>query len=126
MWDNIDNEKGIERNKKMMLNDIERRAMISAHSKRKCNTKYLEILYLERELLETDIHFTLYRLWDGWRIVIYDIDGNYLTDVIDHSGSYGSEDDLLEVMGAPVEDTNGDSVEGCLSVFDILKRLCEL
>jgi hypothetical protein len=126
MWYNIDNEKGIERNKKMMLNDIEKTAIISTHSKSKCNTKYLEILYLERELLKTDIHFTLRRLYDGWQIVMYDIDGNYFADVVEHSGSYGSEDDLLEVMGALVEDTNDDEVQGCLSAFDILERLHEL
>jgi hypothetical protein len=109
----------------MMLNDIERTA-ISAHSKSKCNTKHLEILYLERELLKTDIHFTLSRLYDGWQIVIYDIDGNYLTDVIEHSWSYGSEDDLLEVMGALAKNTDGDSVEGYLSAFGILERLRNL
>lgn len=124
MWYNIDNEKGIERNKKMFLNEVERTAIISHYNKSKCNIRYLEILFLERELLETDIHFTLHRLYDGWQIVIYDRDGNYLTDVIEHSGSYGAEDDLLEVMGALVEDTNDDDeVEGYLSAFDILEKL---
>ena len=98
--------KGIERNKKMFLNDVERTAIISHYNKSKYNIRYLEILFLERELLESDIYFTLHRLYDGWQIVIYDIDGNYFADVIEHSGSYGSENDLLEVMGALVEDQN--------------------
>lgn len=47
-----------------------------------------------------------------------------VSDAIEHFMSYGSEDDLLEIMGLT---ENGDSVEGGLTaqeVFERFKRHC--
>lgn len=57
-----------------------------------------------------------------WRdqIIVYDEDGHRLWDAVCHIGSYGAEQDLIEVMGDQV---THDDVEGFLTAEDIIKVL---
>jgi hypothetical protein len=43
-------------------------------------------------------------------------------DVICHSGSYGHEEGLLEIMGL-VDKDHGDSVEGYLTAREVFRRI---
>lgn len=63
------------------------------------------------------IPFTVRSLYDGMQILC---DG---WDAICHKGSYGHESGLIEVMGAPVCQSDCDDVEGWLTAQDILDRL---
>ena len=46
-------------------------------------------------------------------------------DAICHSGSYGAEEGLLEIMGTIVRDNAGDCVEGWLTAEDVIERIKE-
>lgn len=59
---------------------------------------------------------------DFHQIVVYN-DEKPIWDVICHTGSYGYEQGLLEVMGSIVSKDVGDSVEGWLTADEIIKRL---
>ena len=73
---------------------------------------------LAKGLLENGIEFYYYDCWDGVQICC---DG---WDVICHSGSYGHEQGLLEVMGTVARvDDDDDDVEGWLTAEEILQRL---
>lgn len=91
--------------------------------------KYLtEIEKLHKGLTERGISHIMHPLWDGYQIVVgsSDLEDRKNTsdswDAVCHSGSYGHEDNLLEIMGCLVED-DGDDVEGFLTAEDILKRI---
>ena len=71
---------------------------------------------LAKGLLENSIEFYYYDCWDGVQIVC---DG---WDAICHSGSYGHEQGLLEIMGTIVR-ADDDDVEGWLTAEEILQRL---
>ena len=68
---------------------------------------------LAKGLLENNIEFYYYDCWDGVQIVC---------DAICHSGSYGHEQGLLEVMGTIARAVE-DDVEGWLTAEEILQRL---
>jgi hypothetical protein len=74
-------------------------------------------------LVTLGIEFTYKRLFDGCQIVVKD--KCYDWDAICHSGSYGHETGLLEVMGNIVDlnKTGGDTVEGFLTANDILEKI---
>lgn len=68
---------------------------------------------------------------NGWRcidrhqIAVYEDPEKtkFSWDAICHLGSYGYEDGLLEVMGAPVvRDSDGDDVCGYLTAEDVIER----
>lgn len=62
------------------------------------NEKYTEILKLNDLLSKTKIPYSIDRMYDGWQIV-YFFKGERIGDVVQHFGSYGSEDNKLEIMG---------------------------
>lgn len=73
---------------------------------------------LVKGLTENGVEFYYYDCWDGVQIVC---DG---WDAICHSGSYGHEQGLLEIMGTIVRaDDDDDDVEGWLTAEEILQRL---
>lgn len=73
---------------------------------------------LAKGLIENGVEFDYYDCWDGVQIVC---DG---WDAICHSGSYGHEQGLLEIMGTIVRaDDDDDDVEGWLTAEEILQRL---
>ena len=88
------------------------------------DTRYQEILKLDALLTEKGIPHTLQKHMDGWQ-VIYPEDGEErVLDAIEHFGSYGNEEDLLEIMGllTPEEEEN-DSVLGYLTAEEVCKRI---
>lgn len=88
------------------------------------NQHYREILKLDVMLNEADIPHELIKFNDGWQ-VIYPEDGpKRIMDAIEHFGSYGAEEDLLEIMGllTPDEEEN-DSVLGYLTAENVFERI---
>ena len=77
----------------------------------------IEIRKLAKGLEERNIPYELKPLFDGWQIWCDD------WDAICHSFSYGHEDGLLEIMGILVDEEVGDTVEGCLTAEEILRRI---
>lgn len=84
--------------------------------------KYTEILKLKGMLEEAGVPFTFtetyrkqypaYQIWLGG-----------FADVIQHRGSYGNEQDLLEIMGGLTEEEKKyDSVLGWLTAEEVFKR----
>ena len=71
---------------------------------------------LAKCFLENGIEFYYRSCWDGVQIYC---DG---WDAICHSGSYGHEQGLLEVMGT-IARADDDDVEGWLTAEEILQRL---
>lgn len=76
----------------------------------------IEAEKLVKGLIENGIEFEYQECWDGVQIYC---DG---WDAICHSGSYGHEQGLLEVMGT-VARADDDDVEGWLTAEEILQRL---
>ena len=68
-----------------------------------------------------DYDFTYEPLLDGAQIIVYSEDER-LWDAVCHSGSYGHENGLLEIMGAIVKEDVGDDVEGWLTADDVIER----
>ena len=88
------------------------------------DTRYQEILKLDAMLTEKGIPHTLQKYMDGWQ-VIYPEDGEErVMDAIEHFGSYGNEEDLLEIMGLLTpEEEKDDSALGYLTAEEVCKRI---
>ena len=102
--------------------------------------KYTEILKLKEMLEEAGIPFTftddsfgVKKKFDAGTLVVkayyyhlypaYQIRLGDLADAIENKGSYGSERDLLEIMGALTEEEmEYDSVLGYLTAEEVFKR----
>lgn len=92
------------------------------------NKTYMtELSKLATSLVIKGIPFKFKKLHDGYQIIVANLKhGNeWEWDAICHSGSYGHETGLLEIMGTIVDldKTCGDEVEGWLTAKDILERL---
>ena len=60
----------------------------------------------------------------GWQIVVCYKDGDRMISVIEGWGTYGVEDDLLEIMGLLTpEEGECDSVCGWLTADDVFSRI---
>ena len=86
----------------------------------KINFKEMSKLYLM--LCEAEIPCEVCHVYDGLQINYPSIE-NRVCDVICHSGSYGHEHGLLEIMGLVDRKNAGDDVEGWLTAEDIFKRI---
>ena len=88
------------------------------------NKRYKEILKLDALLTEEKVNHILGRFIDGWIVIVYTPDGeNRLCDAVEHFGSYGQEEDKLEIMGALTESELKDGpVLGCLTAKKCAKR----
>ena len=102
--------------------------------------KYTEILKLKRMLEEANIPFTftddcfnvkkridtgspIAKFLYGEQYPAYQIRLGNLADVIEHDGSYGHEQDLLEIMGGLTEEEEEhNSVLGYLTAEEVFKR----
>lgn len=61
-------------------------------------------------------------VWGGKQAVARDKDGNYIGDAILHNGSYGREQNLIEIMGFGINDEeDGDEVVGYLTAEKALQ-----
>lgn len=69
--------------------------------------KYAAILELDKKLTENEIPHILEPLMDGWIICYFNPEGERVGDVIEHCGSYGHEEDLMEAMDFDLEDVKG-------------------
>lgn len=86
--------------------------------------RYKEILRLDAMLTEMRIPHTCNNFLDGWQ-VIYPEDGkNRVMDAIEHFGSYGQEQDKIEIMGLLTpEEKEENSVLGHLSAEEVCARI---
>lgn len=88
--------------------------------------RYTEIIKLHDMLKATEIPHEFKKFRDGWQ-VIYPEDGPArVMDAVEHFGSYGNEDDLLEIMGLLTpEEEKYDIVSGGLTAEDVFARIKE-
>lgn len=89
----------------------------------KLDENYTEILKLDKMLTEANIPHTLNRFFDGWVIVYPSEDENMVADAIQHCGSYGNTENLLEIMGLIEPEETSDCVLGNLSAEDVFNRV---
>lgn len=89
------------------------------------NSNYQEILKLDRMLTDASIPHTLDRLFDGWQVCYPTREESELVmDAIEHYGSYGKDEDKLEIMGLLTPDEEEyDSVLGYLTAEDVFERI---
>jgi hypothetical protein len=81
--------------------------------------KYTEILRLKEMLEKEGIPFVFRPQFDGYTIKY---DG--VCSVIEHFGSYGGDDNLLEIMGLLTKKENtSDNVLGYLTAENVFKRI---
>ena len=86
------------------------------------NENYTEILKLNEMLTKAEIPHSFDRMFDGYQIV-YFYKGERIADVIEHFGSYGNEENLLEIMGCMTpEEEEQDGVLGFLTAEEVFKR----
>lgn len=85
----------------------------------KVNPVYrIEADKLVKGLAKNGVEFDYHKCWDGVQIRCDE------WDAICHSGSYGHEQGLLEVMGTIAREVeDDDDVEGWLTAEEILQRL---
>ena len=87
------------------------------------NEKYTEILKLHRMLSAVNIPHSVDRMFDGWQIV-YFYNGKQIADVVQHFGSYGADENLLEIMGLLTsEEEEHDTVLGYLTAEKVFERI---
>lgn len=88
----------------------------------KLNKNYTEILKLNEMLTKAEIPHTINRLFDGWQ-VIYCYNGERIADAIEHFGSYGNKENLLEIKGCLTpEEEKVNSVLGYLTAEEVFER----
>lgn len=88
----------------------------------KLNDNYKAILELDKILTKKEIPHELIRLMDGWKIA-YPNDENCIFDVVEHRGSYGRTEDLMEAYGQGIDDVEGFlTVEKALAHFERVHR----
>lgn len=85
--------------------------------------KYKEIIRLHEMLAENDIPHVIQRHMDGWQVCYPSVE-KCVADAIEHFGSYGRDEDLLEIMGllTPEEDAE-DEVAGYLTAENVFERI---
>ena len=87
------------------------------------NNSYVEIIRLHSRLLVAQIPHDFHKAFDGWQIC-YPSAQNCTCSVIEHFGSYGHEDDKLEIMGLLTEaEQEHNSVLGWLTARNVFKRI---
>ena len=88
------------------------------------NERYKEIIKLHNMLDNSKIPHEFIKFMDGYQVNYYDKDGVRIADAIEHFGSYGHEQDLLEIMGLLTpEEKEYDSVVGWLTAEDVFDRI---
>lgn len=87
--------------------------------------KYNEILRLKEMLIQQKIPFDFSEFHGGYHIC-YPNKDNVICSVIEHDGSYGREDDKLEIQGLLTEqelEETDDTVLGYLTAEDVFARI---
>lgn len=96
--------------------------MCDEHGNFRLDESYTEILKLDKMLTEAGVPHTIDRLLDGWQ-VIYPNKESQVADAIQHFGSYGNAENLLEIMGLVLPEETDDCVLGYLTAEDVFKRM---
>ena len=100
--------------------------MFYSNDEMSLNPAYREILKLDQMLTDAHIPHTLRRIFDGWQVCYPNErpDDNCVMDAIEHFGSYGKDEDRLEIMGLLTpEEEEGDSVLGHLTAEEVFERI---
>lgn len=96
--------------------------------------KYKEIFRLKEMLEEAKIPFDFFAMdddekireiipdWEHWHIN-YPHRGDFIISAIEGIGSYGEQDDKLEIMDTNKPDDDGDTVEGWLTAEEVFERI---
>ena len=89
------------------------------------NNKYQEILKLDDMLNKANVPHILKRMFDGWQVCYpSDDEKDMVMDAIEHFGSFGKEDDKLEIMGLLTpEEEKDDLVLGHLTADEVFMRI---
>ena len=99
--------------------------LFDENGKYRLDEEYQEIKKLDQMLTEAKIPHTMERMMDGWQ-VCYPVQDpeTRVMDAIQHYGSYGHEQDLLEIMGLLTpEEEQCDSVKGWLTAENVFERI---
>lgn len=93
-------------------------------------TKYTEIFKLKEKLDAIDLEYEFHDHSIGliqhehYQIVLLDEEGNRIVSIVQGSGTYGSYDNKLEIMGLLTpEEEECDSVVGWLSAEEVYERI---
>lgn len=96
-----------------------------SNTQEQCMEKYNEILRLKEMLTQHQIPFDFSELHGGYHIC-YPNKDNVICSVIEHDGSYGREEDKLEIQGLlteqELEEADG-TVLGYLTAEDVFARI---
>ena len=89
------------------------------------NGKYQEIHTLDKLLTAAGIPHTMERIYDGWRLCYpINIRRKVVMDAIEHGGSYGNQEDRLEIMGLLTkEERRKSEVLGHLTAAVVFERV---
>lgn len=88
------------------------------------NPAYKEIHVLNELLNKAGIPHTMKRFRDGWQICYPVDEKGRVMDAIEYHGSYGVEEDLLEIMGLLTpEEKSQESVLGHLTAQEVFERI---
>ena len=83
-----------------------------------------EMYRLINALIERDALFEVVEIWGTPQVIFLDKNGKQIGDAVCHSGSYGHEEGLIEIMGLDVtEGEYGDMVLGHLTAEEVLQHL---
>lgn len=86
--------------------------------------RYKEILRLDAMLNERHIPHICQKFMDGWQVVYPEVGEKCVMDAIENYGSYGQEQDKLEIMGLLTpEEKKVDRVLGHLSAEEVCARI---
>ena len=83
--------------------------------------KMLDEAKIEHEYIDRSGNFL--GRHEYWQICVYDVQGERVISVIEGHGTYGAEDDLLEIMGLLTEEEKDDSVVGWLTAENVFERI---
>lgn len=79
--------------------------------------------HIDYSFIDRSINKSIYTM-ESYQIIIYKNDGTRLISVIEGYGTYGEENDLLEIMGCLTkEEMKIDSVLGYLTASEVLDRI---
>ena len=95
-------------------------------------SKYTEIFKLKDMLDAIDLKYEFFdrsvkfaeRIHEHYQIILLDENGERIVSVIQGTGTYGSSDNLLEIMGLLTpEEEKHDSVVGWLTADEVYERI---
>lgn len=88
---------------------------------------FQEIIRLENMLKEKNIPYIIRPEFGGYHIIYNGHSknkGSFVCSIIEHCGSYGREEDKLEIMGLLTEEEKQhDSVKGYLTAEEVFDRI---